>query len=58
MEPVTTIEGYNVIQSPDKSRSMLGAYYESLGFRVIKLPETKPVEKKSVNTSAQPAENH
>jgi hypothetical protein len=51
MEPVVTKEGFKVLQNPEESRTLLGAYYESQGFHVItkennghaeKLPSEKP----------------
>jgi hypothetical protein len=35
MEPVVTTEGFKVVQNPEESRDLLGAYYESQGFHVI-----------------------
>ena len=40
MEPVVTTEGFKVLQNPEESRSLLGAYYESQGFHVITKEKT------------------
>jgi hypothetical protein len=35
MEPIVTNDGFKVVQNPEESRKLLGAYYESQGFHVI-----------------------
>ena len=40
MEPVVTTEGFKVVQNPEESRDLLGAYYESQGFHVITREKT------------------
>jgi hypothetical protein len=45
MEPVITVEGYKVLQNPEESRSLLSAYYETLGFHIINNPESSATSK-------------
>lgn len=40
MEPITTLEGYQVQQNADQSRSLLSDYYRKQGYTVI-APKTE-----------------
>ena len=43
MEPIITIEGYNMMQSSQQSRILLNDYYRQQGYEVV-TPKTQSVE--------------
>ena len=56
MEPVITVEGFKVLQDPEESRSLLGAYYETLGFHVVKATDASAAVKDKSQQTVQSVE--
>jgi hypothetical protein len=56
MEPVTTIEAFRLLQNPDKVQDMLAAYYETLGFHVVKATNSHASEIKPAQAAMLPAD--
>ena len=48
MEPVVTVEGFKLLQNPEEARSLLIAYYETLGFHVAESPTASQNEKQAI----------
>lgn len=58
MEPIITIEGYNMMQSSQQSRSLLNDYYRQQGYEVV-TPKTHSVEDAQPNAGQDAQqENH
>ena len=58
MEPVITVEGFKVLQDPEESRNLLGAYYETLGFHVVQATDISSAVKDKAQQSAQSVEGN
>ena len=55
MEPVITEEGFKMLQDPQESRSLLSAYYETLGFHVVGNDDYSSTKKVKEQAPVQPS---
>lgn len=53
MEPIITIEGYEALQSQQKSRDLLNSFYRSQGYEIITPKSALPAKEEKATTTGK-----